>query len=106
MNHNTDKATYDHYPENLKIPAEKVEEVKRMITVGAKKRLIKLDLMKDSKTNVPLKVLHNLQTKMQKENQSEFDGANELEKLLKKMQEIPNARIRIVTDEKNELIGK
>lgn len=104
-NHNTDKATYDHYPENLRILPEKLAEVKRMISVGANKHLLKMDLMSDGKTIVPLKVLHNIQTAMRKEKENEFGNANELESVLKKLQEIPNARIRVVTDEKNELIG-
>lgn len=104
QNHNTDKATYDH-PENLRIPPEKLPEVKRMIFLGAKNQLIKLDLMSDGETIVPLKVLQNIQNAMKKEKQNEFGNANELESMLKKLQEIPNARIRVVTNDENELIG-
>lgn len=103
-NHNTDKATYDHYPENLRLPAEKLPEVKKMISLGVNKHLLKLDLMADGKTIVPLKSLHNLQTKMRQEKQAEY-GDNELQGVLKKMQEIPNAKIRVVTSDNNELIG-
>lgn len=104
-NHNTDKATYDHYAENLRIPKEKLPEVKKWISLGANKQLIKLDLMADGKTILPLKTLHNIQTAMKKEAKKEFGGADELESVLKKLQKIPNSRVRVVTDEKNELIG-
>ncbi len=104
-NHNTDKATYDHYPENMRIPPEKLPEVKKMISLGVNKHLLKLDLMADGKSIVPLKLLHNIQTKLRAENQKEYKGTDELQDLLNMLQEIPNARIRVVTNEENELVG-
>lgn len=104
-NHNTDKATYDHYPENLRIPPEKLPEVKRLISLGVNKQKLKLDLMANGELIVPMKVLHNIQFAMQKEKQNEFGGADDLASILKKLEIIPNARVRVVTTDTDELIG-
>lgn len=44
-NHAIDKVTFDHYPENMRIPPEKLKEVEKMISLGAQKPKIKMDLM-------------------------------------------------------------
>lgn len=104
-NHAIDETTYKHYAENLRILAEKVPEVKKMISLGVNKRLLKADLESDGTTVVPLKTLHNIQTAMNKEKAGNYSG-DDLQKVLEKLETIPNARVRVVTNEENELIGK
>lgn len=104
--HGTDVATFKHYPENLRIPPEKLPEVEKMIALGVNKQKLKADLEADGKLIVPLKVLHNIQTAMNKRNESVYSGDDELQRLLKKLQEIPNAKVRVVTSDTDELIGK
>lgn len=41
---------------------------------------------------------------MRLRNENAYDG-DPLHKLLKRLEEVPNARIRVVTNENNELIG-
>lgn len=103
-NHSTDKSTFDHYPENMRISEDKIKNVEKMISLGVNKQKLKVDLMADGETIVSLKTLHNLQTKMRL---SKKGNSNEdhLQKLLERLREVPNARIRIVTNEDNELIG-
>lgn len=104
-NHATDKVTYEHYPENMRIPPEQLPEVERMIALGANKQLLKLDLMSNGAI-IPLKALHNVQTAVKAKKQNQYEGADDLEKVLSKLQQIPNAKVRVVTSEENELIGK
>lgn len=103
--HNTDKATFDNYPENMHISADKIKDVEKMISLGVNKQKLKADLMADGVTNVALKALHNLQTKIRKQKEGSSDE-DYLQKLLDRLNEIPNAKIRIVTCQDNELIGK
>lgn len=50
--HATDEVTFKHYPENLRLPTEKLEEVEKMISLGVNKQKLKADLMADGKTIV------------------------------------------------------
>lgn len=105
-NHATDKATFDHYPENLRILPEKIKDVENMINLGVNKQKLKASLMTDGEKVVPLKTLHNIQTKLRQKNQNNYTADDELTKVLDKLQQIPNAKIRVVTSDQNELIGK
>lgn len=103
-NHATDKQTYDHYPENLRIKKDKLKDVERMVSLGVNKHKLKADLMKDGDI-VPLKTLHNIQTRLQMGLQQNYSG-NQLAKMLERMREVPNARTRVIVNSDNELIGK
>lgn len=103
-NHALDDVTYNHYPENMRVPEDELKSVERMIALGVNKHKLKVDLMKDGKTIIALKTFHNIQTKLRVE--KEGINANDiLEKLLERLKEIPNARIRVVTNHDSELIG-
>lgn len=104
-NHSLDEATYKHYPENMRLDPDKKLEVEKMVELGVNKHKLKADLMHDGQRVVSLKYLHNIQTKVnqRKHGTSEVDV---LEKLLKKMEEIQNAKIRVVVNTENELLGK
>lgn len=104
-NHNLDEATYNHYPENMRIDNEQLKTVEKMIEIGGNKQKIKADLMKNGNKVIALKTLHNIQTKQRKEKQGSND-VDSMEKLLQQLQQVPNARIRVVTNEDLELIGK
>lgn len=104
-NHATDEVTYNHYSENLRIPPEKLQEVEKMISLGANKQKIKANLMQEENRIVSLKTLHNIQSKLRHQNQHKYDGNDELQKIFQKLQEIPNATVRVVTSDQNELIG-
>lgn len=104
-NHNLDDATFNHYPENMKIDSERLESVGKMIELGVNKHKLKVDLMKDGKSNISLKSLHNIQTKQRLKNEGHSE-TDMMEKLLERLQQVPNARVRLVTTETLELIGK
>lgn len=89
----------------MRISADKVESVQKIISLGVNKQKMKTDLMSDGKTIVSLKHLHNVQTKLRLRKEANYQG-DDLQKLLERLREIPNARIRVVTNEENELIGK
>lgn len=59
--HNSDKQTYNHYPENMRLDKEQQQEVEKLVALGTNKQRIKADLMKSGK-EVPIKLLHNIQT--------------------------------------------
>ncbi|KAG4068436.1 hypothetical protein HA402_004776 [Bradysia odoriphaga] len=103
-NHRVDEATFAHYPENMRIDPAKLESVEKMIELGVNKHKLKADLMKDGKSNISLKTLHNVQTKQRLKQQGSND-ADIMEKLLERLRQVPNARIKVVTDEKLELIA-
>lgn len=104
-NHSTDEQTFKHYPENMRIDDDKVDNIKKMILMGASKRILKIDLMADGKKIIAMQLLHNLQTKCRKEKEIAYDGNDALQKLLNQLKGIPNANIRVVVDDNNELIG-
>ncbi|KAJ6636939.1 hypothetical protein Bhyg_09665, partial [Pseudolycoriella hygida] len=89
-NHDTDEVTYTHYPENLRIPKEKLPEVRRMISLRVNKQLLKADLEADGTSIIPLKALHNIQTAMNKEKQSNYSSNGDLQKILEKLEATPN----------------
>lgn len=103
-NHAVDAVTFAHYPENLRLNQEQVMEAKKMIQVDGNKKKIKLRLMKESGKPVQMKSLHNLQTKMYLEQQS--NPNDELATLHEMLSKIPNAVVRFVTNQENECIGK
>lgn len=102
-NHNCDSQTFAHYPENMRLNAEQTQEVERMIAVGGNKQRIKAGLL-SSGANVQLKLIHNIQTKMRTEKQ-QLKGSGELQKLLEEFLQVPHARVDIIVNEENELIG-
>lgn len=75
-----------------------------MILLGANKHKVAADLMKDGDI-VSLKTLHNIKTKQRLEKQATND-VDMMEMLLQQLRLIPAARIKLVTDEQLELIGK
>lgn len=102
--HSLDQQTYDHYPENVRLSNEQIENVEKLISVGANKRKIKINVMKDTGKPVLMKSIHNIQTKMQQKTQN-GDG-NSLQKLYDVMATIPGAKVRFISNEKNEFVGK
>lgn len=104
-NHRSDKLTFQHYPENMRLKEDETIEVRKRIACGGCKALIKHDLMKNRDSPVPLKAIHNLQTRDRAERQG-LTPDNELERLLETMNEIPDAIAHVIRNEENELIGK
>lgn len=103
-NHQTDRNTFLSYPENVRLTENEVELVKPMIACGASKQKVKAFLSINREAPVPLKVLHNLDSKMKQEKQSP-NRRDDLKRLIEMMTQVPNARVRIITNENNELIG-
>lgn len=103
-NHRLDKQTFDFYPENLRLKREQKDEVKKMIALGVNKQKLKAQLMKENNRVISLKVLHNIQTKQRLLKEGN-NRETELKQLLEELQKVPNARIRVFTNEENELIG-
>ncbi len=102
--HNSDKQTFECYPENLRLEPEQYKEVEKFIELGASKQKIKANLLKNG-TTVTMKFLHNIQTKLNATKSRPNDG-NELQNLLNELEKVPNAVTRVFTDENGELIGK
>lgn len=102
-NHRSDETTFKHYPENLRLDKKQKKDAKKMIHLGVKPTVLKSHFMKQGK-NVALKTLHNLKT-MQQNSCKPLNELTELDHLLEELQKIPNARIRICTNEDGELIG-
>lgn len=102
-NHRSDKQTYNHYPENLRLKPEQKKDVSKMVALGTNKYRIKADLLANG-TEVMLKYLHNIQTE-QHQSFKQPDEANELKQLLEELTKIPNSKIRVFTNEEDELIG-
>lgn len=103
--HATDRVTYEHYPENLRLNQDEMLYAEKVISVGSNKKLVKIELMKkrDGKT-VSMQTLHNVQTKMRT---NKVGGAgSELEKLHNILIAIPGAKVRFITNEKDEILGK
>lgn len=101
--HRSDKQTFDHYPENLRLDKEKLEEAEKLVALGVNKQRLKMYLMRDGSV-VPLKTLHNIQTRL---NNLFNNGTpeNHLLDMLHEMEKIPNARVRVSVNEKDEIIG-
>lgn len=75
-----------------------------MIALGVNKQKLKAHLMKDGKTIVPLKLLHNIQTK-QRLSKEAGTKETELKELLDELNKIPHFTVRVFTNGENELIG-
>lgn len=103
-NHRSDETTFAHYPENQRLNNKQKKKANDMIRVGVKMTKLKSYFMEQG-TTVPLKTLHNMKTKQQNLNKC-LDESNELKQLLQELQKIPNATIRVYTNENDELIGK
>lgn len=79
-NHRSDKQTFDHYIENLRLDANKQKEPEKFISLDVNKQRLKMYLMRDG-SKVPLKALHNIQTKQRNEYKSS-SGESQLQDLL------------------------
>lgn len=102
--HGVDAVTYAHYAENLRLNDEDTMEAQKMIRVDGNKKKIKMLLMRKLGKPVPIKALHNLQTKMSSEQQCDPDDT--LASLHEILSKIPNATVKFVTNQHNELLGK
>lgn len=98
-----DDKTYDHYPENVKLSKESAAKVQNMLSVGANKRKIKADLMKETGKPVLMKTIHNIQTKIQQKIQN-ADG-NVLQKLYDVMVSVPGAKVRFISNDEDRFVG-
>lgn len=103
-NHQTDRATFLSYPENVKLTESEVKLVSPMFACGASKQLVKAFISKDREATVPLKLLHNLDSKLKQQKQG-FNRKEDLIRLIEMMMQVPNGRVRIISNEENELIG-
>lgn len=103
-NHRSDQATFQNYPENLRLNKKQMNEAQNMVRLGVNKTILKASFLKKGKA-VPLKTLHNIQTKQQNAYQRP-NGASELHQLLEEFEKIANARIRVFVNDAGELIGK
>lgn len=92
-NHNLDKATFNHYPENMRVDAEKLENVKKMVELGVKKHKLKVDLMSD-------------ETKPRLERWRHFGKIIGTITTITTITRLPNTIVRVVTNAENELVGK
>ncbi|KAG4066267.1 hypothetical protein HA402_000491 [Bradysia odoriphaga] len=82
---------------------EQKKEVEKLVALGANKYRMKSHLLKNG-TEVTLKYLHNIQTKQQ-QTVKQFTQESELAQLLEELQKIPGSKIRVFTNDENELIG-
>lgn len=97
---------YDHYPENMRLNKDELVIAEKMVKVDGNKKKIKSFLQNERGKPVPIKLVHNLQTKMNSAIQGASDE-NILEKLYQALMTIPNSRVRFISNEDdNELIGK
>lgn len=103
-NHQTDKNTFLAYPENVKLTDNEVDAVKPYFACGASKQKVKAFLSNGRETPVSLKSLHNLATKLKLERQSS-NRKDDLRRLIEMMLTIPNARVRIIKNGNDDLIG-
>lgn len=88
-NHNVDRQTYLHYPENMRLTPDEKVMVQQMVKCGANKQKVKMALMeKRNGRPVSLKSVHNIQTEMHNDVRQLIAEETELEKLLEKMQRI------------------
>lgn len=85
INHNCDQQTYQHYVENMRLSAQEKEVAGRVIKCGGNKQVLKMQLMseRENSSPVPVKSLHNFQTKIFASDDKE---GNELKNILVEMQ--------------------
>lgn len=104
-NHATDQMTYDHYQENMRLSPVEQSQAMKMISMGANKKKMKMDLMNQRGGKpVSLKNLHNLQTKMQQHTKN--SSTNDLQTLYECLSQIPRAKVRFIINQANEILGK
>lgn len=103
-NHATDQQTFDHYPENMQLSAEQQKLTEAMISADCNKKKIKVDLMKQTGKPVPMKMLHNFQTKLQ--NKKTSGNGNDLQKLFDALTATEGSTVRIVANDANEFVGE
>lgn len=103
-NHKTDKKTFLCYPENVRLKDKEIKVATDMIACGANKQRLKAFLSVDRESPLPLKLLHNLQTKIHLEKQS-ADRSGDLQKLIEMMLSVKNARVRLIVNQQNEFVG-
>lgn len=101
--HSSDRQTFLHYNENMKLTKKEEELAKTLIECGAKKMKVKTNLMGQREAPLRLKSLHNVQSKINKTLLA--DPNNELVSLLEQMKKIPGAKIKVAVDESNDLLG-
>lgn len=65
-NHLITQQVYDHYPENVRLNADELAIAEKMVKVDGNKKKIKMFLQNERGKPVPLKLLHNIQTKNNK----------------------------------------
>lgn len=104
-NHDTDEATYAHYPENLRLPEAQIAKAKSVISCHGNIQMLKSQLEKEEQHPVSSKYLHNLRAKMQLEKKNAVYGTSDLEKMISEMQKVPGAKIHVAQSSSNELIG-
>lgn len=75
-----------------------------MIEAGGSKQRIKALLSKEREATLPSKTLHNLHTKIRLSKQSN-NRKDDFKHLVDMMTSVPNARTRIITNDKGEFIG-
>lgn len=90
-NHLITKQVYDHYSE-------------KMVKVDGNKKKIKMFLQNERGKPVPMKLIHNIQTK----NNKKLQGGSEtvLQKLCNALTSVQGARVRFISNEDDEFIGK
>lgn len=99
-----DQQFYDHYPENMRLSDEEKKATEKMISIGANKRKIKMELMKGRNGKaVMVKQIHNVESKMK---QGMHDGDNDIQKLYDILVTYPGAKVRFLSNQANELVGK
>ena len=88
----------------MRLNKEEHEIAEKMIQVDGNKKKIKTYLQKERGKPVPIKLLHNIQTK---NNLKVQGGGSEtvLEKLYNALTTVPNARVRFISSQDDELIG-
>lgn len=104
-NHELSEERFWHLPEKLRLNAEEMKEAELCLKSGGNKKKIQAHLMqqRDGKP-VILKTLHNISSKLQK-NEHE-NGHTDLEKMIESMKAIPDAVINIAYEQDTkELIG-
>jgi hypothetical protein len=103
-NHAVDQATYDHYPEKMRLTPEERTEAEKMISVSGNKKKIKMKLMEGRGGKaISMKSLHNVQTKLNSDNK---DEVNVMQKIYDMLNAIRGARVKVIVDQHNALVGR
>lgn len=75
-----------------------------MIEAGGSKQKIKALLSKEREAPLPVKLLYNLDTKIRLAKQPNCES-DDFKNLVEMMGTVPNARIRIITTDRDEFLG-